>query len=280
MLATALIVFREILEAALVVSIVMAATKGVLGRGLWVGYGLGGGILGASLVAAFAGAIAQLASGMGQELFNASVMFIAVAMLGWHSVWMGRHGREMARDLGTVGRAVSAGSRPPYALAVVVGIAVLREGSEAVLFLYGIAAGEPDQTGRMIVGGLLGLVGGVALGLAMYYGLLRISTKHLFAVTTWMIVLLAAGMAGQGAAFLVQADVLPSLGDAVWNTSRVLTDSSVLGKTLHTLVGYSAQPSVVQLLFYAATLVAIGSLTWLYGRPPRPVSADQRRFAP
>ena len=273
MLATALIVFREILEAALVVSIVLAATKGVVGRGLWVGYGLASGVLGACVVAACAGVIAGLASGMGQEVFNASVMFVAVAMLGWHSVWMGRHGREMARDLGSVGKAVSAGARPPYALAVVVGIAVLREGSEAVLFLYGIAASEPGQSGSMVAGGLLGLAGGAALGVGMYQGLLQISTKRLFAVTTWMIVLLAAGMAGQGAAFLVQADLLPPLGDAVWNTSRLLSDGSVLGKALHALVGYSAQPSGVQLIFYATTLLVIGGLIRLFGRPAthRPV---------
>ena len=83
--------------------------------------------------------------------------------------------------------------------------------------------------------------------------------KHLFAVTTWLIILLAAGMASQGAAFLVQADLLPPLEDAVWDTSWVLTDSSILGKTLHTLVGYSAQPSGTQLIFYTATLTVIGS---------------------
>lgn len=268
MLATALIVFREILEAALVVSIVMAATKGVAGRERWVSYGVGAGVLGAMLVAGFAGAIAEWAAGMGQEIFNATIMFVAVAMLGWHSVWMSRHGREMARDLGAVGRAVSAGARPPYALAVVVGIAVLREGSEAVLFLYGIAAGGPGQAGAMAVGGVIGLAGGIALGVAMYYGLLKISTKHLFAVTTWMIVLLAAGMAGTGASFLVQADILPPMGDAVWDTSGVLTDGSILGKTLHALVGYTAQPSGIQLLFYAAALIVIGSLTWALGKPP------------
>src|SRR5690242_8739315 len=107
MLASALIVFREVLEAALVVSIVTVSTKGVAGRGLWVGYGLAAGVIGAGLVATFAGAIARLASGMGQEVFNAAIIFVAVAMLGWHSVWMGRHGRDMARRLGAVGKAVS-----------------------------------------------------------------------------------------------------------------------------------------------------------------------------
>ncbi|MBS0562443.1 MAG: FTR1 family protein [Proteobacteria bacterium] len=274
MLPTAIIVFREILEAALIVSVVLAATKGVPGRGAWVGWGVAGGVAGACLVAAFAGAIAEWASGMGQEVFNASVMFLAVLMLGWHNVWMSRHGRQMARELGAVGAAVSSGARPLYALAIVVGIAVLREGSEVVLFLYGIAAGQAGQAVPMAAGGVLGVAAGVAVGAAMYAGLLRIATRHLFAVTTAMIVLLAAGMASQGAAFLVQADWLPALGNTVWDTSALLTDGSLLGKTLHTLVGYEAQPNGIQLIFWAVTLVAMGGLTWLFGGPPkRPAQA-------
>lgn len=265
MLPTAIIVFREILEAALVVSIVMVATKGVSGRGRWVGLGIGTGILGAGLVAGFAGAIAQAAAGMGQEVFNASVLFIAVAMLGWHSIWMGRHGRDMARQIGAVGKAVTAGARPLYALAVVVGIAVLREGSEAVLFLYGIAASDPGQSGEMLVGGMLGILGGVGLGMAMYYGLLQISTRYLFTVTTWLIILLAAGMASSGAAFLVQAGYLPSLGTEIWNTAWLLKDSTLLGKTLHAMIGYTARPAGIQIAFYLATFLVIGTLTWMFG---------------
>src|SRR5262249_13849564 len=116
MLSTALIVFREVLEAALVVSIVMAATKGVPRRGWWVG-----GVIGAGLIAAFADVISQWASGMGQEVFNAGVMFVATLMLAWHSIWMSRHGREMAMQMTEVGRAVAAGSKPLTGLAIVVG---------------------------------------------------------------------------------------------------------------------------------------------------------------
>ena len=102
MLSTALIVFREVLEAALVVSIVMAATKGVPGRGWWVGGGLAGGVIGAGMIAAFADVISSWASGMGQEVFNAGVMFVAVLMLAWHSIWMSKHGREMAQHMSAV----------------------------------------------------------------------------------------------------------------------------------------------------------------------------------
>ena len=267
MLSTALIVFREVLEAALVVSIVLAATKGVLNRGWWVSGGLLGGVIGAALIAIFADVISSWASGMGQEVFNASVMFIAVVMLAWHSIWMGKHSRDMAQQISAVGKAVASGSRPLTGLAIVVGVAVLREGSEAVLFLYGIAAGDPGQTPQMIIGGLLGIIGGIGLGAAMYAGLLQIPLKRLFAVTNALIILLAAGMASQGVGYLVSAGILPSWGDTVWDTSWLLKESSVVGKMLHTLIGYTARPAGIQIAVYLATLVVIMLLARAVGRP-------------
>ena len=269
MLATAIIVFREVLEAALVVGIVLAASRGVPRRGLWVAGGVAAGILGAALVAAFADAIAAAVDGIGQELFDAAILFTAVAMLGWHNVWMSRHGRELAAAAGDIGKAVLAGSRPLAALALVVGVAVLREGSEVVLFLYGIAIGSGVGGLGMVAGGALGLAAGAALGTLVYFGLLVIPLRRLFAVTSWLILLLAAGMASQGAAFLMQANLLPPLGNTVWDTSAILTERSLPGLVLHVLIGYSAQPAGIQLVFYAATILAIGALMRLFGRTPR-----------
>ena len=260
MLPTALIVFREVLEAALVVGIVLAASQGVPRRGAWVGAGIAGGIAGAALVAGFAEQIASALAGVGQELFNATVLFTAVAMLGWHNVWMGRHGRELAVEAGDVGKLVRSGARPLHALAVVVGLAVLREGSELVLFLYSIVAANGTDAVSFGAGFALGVAAGVGVGALLYFGLLRIPLKHLFTVTSWLILLLAAGMAAQGAAFLVQADVLPPLGDGVWDTSWLLTEHSIPGQVLHALVGYVARPAGIQIVFYAATLLIIG---WL-----------------
>jgi high-affinity iron transporter len=93
--------------------------------------------------------------------------------------------------------------------------------------------------------------------------------RHLFAVTSWLILLLAAGMASQGAAFLLQADLLPPLGTTLWDTSFLLPDHSLTGRVLHALVGYTAQPAGIQLVFYLATLLIIGTLMRLVGGAPR-----------
>jgi len=259
MLAAAIIVFREVLESALIVSIVLSAARGLPNRLQWVGGGVLGGLFGAVVVAMFASEISSAVSGMGLELFNASVLGLAVLMLGWHNIWMARHGREMAIHAGEIGRAVHDGKRPAYALAIVCGVAVLREGSETVLFMYGIMASGNDSMWLVATGGFLGVVTGIAVGVVLYFGLMRIHIARLFKVSGAMILMLAAGLAAQCAGFLVQADLLPSLGNRIWDSSNILSESSVLGKVLHTLVGYIAQPEGIQIVFYLATLVVIGA---------------------
>jgi hypothetical protein len=166
----------------------------------------------------------------------------------------------MAQQMNAVGSAVAIGHRPFYALAIVVAVAVLREGSEVVLFLYGIALSGGSSAASMLIGGLLGLGCGVGAGAALYFGLLRIPLRHLFAVTSWMILLLAAGMASQAAAFLVQAGILPALGNRLWDTSWLLSERSIFGQLLHTMVGYASKPNGMQLLFYIATLIVVAGL--------------------
>src|ERR1700742_3147869 len=200
MLAALIIVFREVFEAGLIVGIVLAVTRTVAQRNLWIGGGVLAGVLAACVVAAFAGALSNLFAGMGQEVFNAFILIIAVVMLTWHNVWMARHGKELAGELRAAGQAVVEGSKSLFALAVVVGVAVLREGSEVVLFLYGVIAGGDSGVG-VAIGGFLGLLLGVLVCLLTYLGRVRIPTRALFTTTTVLIALLAAGMAAQAAAF-------------------------------------------------------------------------------
>jgi high-affinity iron transporter len=272
MLPTAIIVFREVLEAALIVGIVMAASRGAPGRERWVAGGILAGVLGALAVAGGAGAISQAAAGIGQELFDATILFAAVGMLGWHNIWMSRHGRDLAAHAVELGAAVRSGAEPLWALAFAVALAVLREGSEIVLFLYGIALAGQGGAVAMALGGAIGLALGVAAGTTIYWGLVSIPMRLLFTVTSWLVLLLAAGLASQGAAFLMQADLLPPLGANLWNTSFLLSDQSLAGRILHTLIGYTAQPAGIQLVFYLATLAIIGGLMRLVGsgnEPPR-----------
>jgi high-affinity iron transporter len=266
-LASLLIVFREVFEAGLIVGIVMAVTSGVPRRGRWIAGGVAAGVLGACLVALFTSGLSELFDGSGQELFNAAILGFAVLMLGWHNVWMARHGRELAAEMRAAGEAVAAGSKSLAALAVVVMIAVLREGSEVVLFLYGVAASQGGAGIGMVVGGFIGLVLGSLVCLLTYLGLITIPVRYLFAVTSTLIALLAAGLASQAIAFLQQANILTAFDETVWDTSWILSDSSFLGRALHTLIGYVDQPTAMQLIVYLATLAVITALMKLFALP-------------
>jgi high-affinity iron transporter len=263
-----LIVFREVFEAGLVIGIVMAVTSSVPGRGLWVAGGVAAGVLGACIVALFTGGLSELFGGSGQELFNAGILGFAVLMLGWHNIWMARHGREIASEMRAAGEAVATGAKSLAALAVVVMIAVLREGSEVVLFLYGVAAAQGGGDLSMVAGGAAGLVLGALVCLLTYLGLITIPARYLFAVTSTLIALLAAGMAAQAIAFLQQANILTAFDETVWNTSWILSDSSLLGRALHTLIGYVDRPTAMQLIAYAATLAVILVLMRLFAVRP------------
>ncbi len=181
-------------------------------------------------------------------------------MLTWHNTWMASHGRELAREVRAVGTAVAAGDRPLTALAVVVGVAVLREGSEVVLFLYGIFAAGGTSIGDMVGGGAFGIVLGAALSALIYLGLLAVPAHRLFAVTTGLITLLAAGLAAQAVFFLQQANYFQGMATPLWDTSWLLGEDSITGRLLHTLVGYTATPDGAQLIAYALVILMMLAL--------------------
>ncbi|HEX7326022.1 MAG TPA: FTR1 family protein [Rhodanobacteraceae bacterium] len=249
MLGIAILVFREVLEAALIVTVVAAATRGVPRRRVFIGGGIALGVLGAAIVALCMGFIEGALGGMGQEVFEAAVLLTAVVMIGWHVTWMSSHGREMVQHMQQVTTAVKAGSSSVAVLLVVVALAVMREGSEIVLFLYGMAAGGADKLG-FISGVPLGLALGVGVGFALYFGLLRIPIRYFFSATNWMLVILAAGLSASAAGFLLQANLLPAWGNQLWDTSWLLTDGSLVGQAVHILTGYVARPAGMQLVFW------------------------------
>jgi high-affinity iron transporter len=272
MLGALIIVFREVIEAGLIVGIVLAVTKGLKGSRSMIALGVLAGVLGASCVAAFAGAIAGSLAGVGQEVFNAAILLLAVAMLTWHNIWMASHGREIAAEMKNVGAEVKAGKRTVAALGVVVAVAVMREGSEVALFLYGLVASANSTTAQLLEGSLIGLALGVAVTALTYFGLVTIPTKWLFRVTTVLIGFLAAGLAAQAVVFLQQAGLADVMSETAWDTSTYLSDTSLFGRVLHTLIGYSDQPSRLQVVVYLAVLIGGFGLSRAFAPAPRPAA--------
>jgi high-affinity iron transporter len=256
--STALIVFRESLEAALFVGILAAATRGLEGRARWLGAGVGAGALGAIALALLASHLSGWFDGLGQDVVNIGVLCVALAMLLWHCIWVTSHAKDMVTDAKQLGQSVQDGRRRPWALLVAVALAFLREGAETVLFVGGsLTGGGATQPASALLAGSLGLVTGAGVGFIIYVGLSRVPARHVFSVTNLLIALLAGSLASQLARALAQAGFLEVWTIPLWDSSRLLAADSTLGTLLHALVGYDAHPSGAQLTAYAAVLLAI-----------------------
>lgn len=257
MWGAALVVFREVFEIAIILCVVLAATQGLKERGKWINIGLVSGAIGALLLALLTQSLSFLAGGAAKQYFNAGILLLAVLMIGWTVIWMKQHSRTIVSDMKRVSQDISQGLKPLHMLSIAIGLAVLREGSEIVIFVYGLVAANQTTVIGAFLGGLIGLGAGAAFGLLMYHGLLRVSVKYLFQVTSVLLTLIAAGMAANAAGKLVSAGLLPALVQSVWNTSAILPQHSLLGRFLFILVGYQDHPNGMQALFYVATVLII-----------------------
>jgi high-affinity iron transporter len=139
-----------------------------------------------------------------------------------------------------------------------------------VLFLYGILASAGESGISIFTGGVAGLLLGGLVCTLTYLGLLTIPSRYLFAVTSIMITSLAAGMAAQATVFLEQAGMVTVLDNVLWDTSWILSEKSIAGRALHTLVGYTDQPTTMELIVYLVTLAVIFVL--MRSNAPEPVS--------
>ena len=262
MFGAAIIVFRETLEAALFVGIMAAATRGLVGRSRWLTAGVLAGAVGALALAASAGQISALADGVGQDLLNAAILSVALAMLSWHCVWVSNQGAKVAAQARDLGSSFTDKQRPPWALMIVVALSVLREGAETVLFVAGYATSS--GAAGTVPGAFIGVLLGIAVGAIIYLGLARVPMHRVFSVTNTLILLLAASIASQLARALSQAGVISWWGQQVWDTSWALRTDSPMGTFAHALVGYDAQPTGLQLAFYLVTVLAIaGGSRWV-----------------
>jgi len=254
MISSIVIVFREVLEMALVLGVLLAATQGAGHSRRWISAGVGAGLFGAFVVAIFMEEMEASVSGEGEFIFNAVVLTLASLLIAWTVLWMSQHGKEMMQRMKAVGSSVATGELPSTALFFVTLSAVMREGSEAVFFLFGAAQSGAQSGMTMLLGGLCGILAGVGVGFVLYRGLLRIPVKQLFLVVGWLLMLLAAGMASQAAVNLTTIDVLPVLVNTLWDTSAWLSMESIFGELLHVLIGYDDRPNAMQVLVFVVFL--------------------------
>lgn len=260
MISSLVIVFREMLEMVIVMGVLMAATRGLIGSRHWIGAGALLGLAGAIFFGIFMARLEASFAGKGEFIFNAAVLATASLLIAWTVFWMTEHGRELSQRMQRLGSSVTQGDLPKIALLVVACSAVMREGSEAAFFLLGAARGVASDGWSMLAGGLLGGGSALLIGILIYLGLVRIPVHRLFSVAGWLLMLLAASMASEATWNLVSIDWLPPLIDPLWNSSALLSQESLLGQLLHILIGYNDQPSALQVIVFILSLSVMSSI--------------------
>ncbi|WP_323072085.1 FTR1 family iron permease [Mycetohabitans endofungorum] len=249
------IVWRESVEALLVVGILHAwLTNGDADarKGLpWLWLGVGAGLLAAVGLGAALVGFTEVLSGDAQDYFQTAMVLVACVLIVQMVLWMKRHGRTLKRDM-EMSLAESQRNANWWGIAVLAALAIAREGSETVIFLYGLGFG---RSGHVDVMQWLAVLIGLALALLTFY-LLQLggrifSWRAFFRVTEVMLLFLGAGLFEAGIDKLIDKEIVPTGIDMVWDTSHILDDSSTVGSLVATLTGYRAHPALANLVAYA-----------------------------
>ncbi|KVW80857.1 FTR1 family iron permease [Burkholderia ubonensis] len=266
------IVWRESVEALLVVGILYAwlkngdddARRGILY--LWTGVAVGL-LMAVGLGAALVG-FTEVLSGDAQDYFQTAMVLIACVLIVQMVLWMRQHGRTLKRDME---QSLQQSTRDSnwWGVAVLVALAIAREGSETVIFLYGLGFG---QSGHVDGSQMLAVVIGLGLAFLTFY-LLQLggkyfSWRHFFRVTEVMLLFLGAGLFQTGVDKLIDKEILPLGMSQVWDTSAILDDSGTFGSLVATLTGYRAHPALMNLVAYAVYWAAVWLLLKRASRRP------------
>ncbi len=253
MISAVIIVLREVLEAMLVICILLASSSALGINRRWLVYALAAGLAGAFSYAFMFNDISQLFEGFGQEIFNATMLiFIALSLSAYNlvAIWFLK-----------TGRITLAPGLIYLALISSVSFAMTREGSEIYIYVYayGIVA---DNISTVVSGGMIGAGIGLSLGIFIYYGLASLAPEKRIIVSCVLALLMTSGMLSKAVLYLIQADLLPAQLP-LWDSSNVISESSLMGELLHAMLGYEANPTAIQVLVYLGSLLLFFAYFWL-----------------
>ena len=264
MLPSFLLALREGIEAALIIGIVVGSLKKIhrmdLAGTVWLG-ALAAGV-GSFAVAGLITALGASLEGLAEQIFEGVTMLLAAGVLTWMIFWMRRQSLQIKPSIeadvvrvtaqaGTDNRLQGRG--PLFGLAF---LAIFREGVELALFLSASAFATSWQ--NTLLGALLGLAAAVGLGWALFSTTVRMNVKGFFAVTSILLILVAAGLVAHGIHEFNEAGLIPGLVSPVWDVNFLLDESSLGGELLKALFGYNANPSLTEMLSYLMYFVMIG----------------------
>jgi len=258
MFKIALVVFRECLEIALLLGVIMAVTKELEKSKLYTLAGIMLGTVGAATFAFFARHISVSFGGMGDEIFNSCIILLTVALISWTIVWMQGYGLKIKKNLSDLTTKINSGNASYIMLVLLVASTILREGTEIIILVYSISSVETIDSNSYIHGLIIGALGGFTLGTVIYLGLIKFARQQIiFKISSILLMLIAGGFAAQAAGILTSCGFISSLSYQLWDSSWLISDRSVVGKFINVITGYIARPNGLQVMFYIGTIVLI-----------------------
>ena len=254
MFSVSLIVFREIVEIAIILTILLLATNNIKGRRAYIVLGIAIGVIGAIILALLTNKITDLADGYGQEITNIAILSMAIVMISWTVIWMKKESSRFSKAAFETGKKIEVGEEPKIILSLIIASSIFREGAEIVLFTQGFLAGD-EPNFAFFVSVMLGCVAGVVFGLMFYLGVIKFAFKYIFSFTSVLLILLASSLSAQIAKNLIQANIVTAFSKPLWNSSWIVSNGSFFGQLLTNFFGYNARPTGLELSFYSITLI-------------------------
>jgi len=261
MFKIALITFRECLEIALLLSVILAVTRQIEKSRI---YTLAGVILGtflAALFAFFTRTIAVSFNGVGDEIVNSVITLATVAVIGWTVVWMQGYGVLVKKNFYDLSQKISSGDTSHTMLVLIVAATILREGVEIIILIYSVSVAEIIDSNSYLLGLIIGMGSGFTVGVVIYFGLIKLTNQqHIFRISSILLMLIAGGFAAEAAGILTSSGIVTILSHQLWDSSWLISDKSIYGQLLNAVTGYIAKPNVLQVIFYTFTVGLISIL--------------------
>lgn len=254
MFKIAIIIFRECLEIALLLGVILASTSHIKNSRIYVIMGAMTGIVLASIFAFFIRTVTTVYGTYGDEIFDSGVILLTVVIISWTVVWMQGYTQKIKNNLGKLAEKITTNNASKTLLVAIVASTIFREGAEIILLVYGISSASLSAS-EYVIGLVIGSISGFIVGVVIYTGLIKLAGKYIFKVSTILLILIAAGLASEAAGILTSVGVIEMYRETLWDTSWLIDNNSIIGKLLHITVGYDSKPNGMQIIFYLSSIM-------------------------
>ncbi|MDA9817994.1 FTR1 family protein [Flavobacteriaceae bacterium] len=249
MLTLAIIIFREIIEISLILSLILFSIRDKRNIKKLIAYALTLGFVGSAFVALIIDKISNLFQGIGQEVFNAFILFTTALLMLMVLIYSTSHAKELKSK-------IEQKQHSFYSLVFILGFTIMREGSEIVLLTYSHILTN-ENISNTIFGFTFGVLSGIAFSFLFYFGLKKLPINKIFPIINWLLIFIIVGLIMNGVLFLMASGLIEFSPSIVWDLSNILSNESVFGSLMGNIFGYYSKPTSGYLITYILSLCSI-----------------------